>query len=214
MLYEKATEAFKKKISYFHCGEYGKRLSRPHYHALIFGYYFPDRVLWKSKPFPIYTSKELESLWPFGFSTVGHLTPASAAYVARYTLKKVYGKKAAAHYGSKHPEYVTMSRNPGIGKTWYHRFKTDIYPDGVYVSEGGVKQSPPKYYDYLYNLENPREMQKIKLARKKRADHNKLETYVMGRTYLVSNNDGIRLPVRERVKEAQINQLKRPLEDQ
>ena len=114
-------------IRFFHCGEYGAKFSRPHHHACIFNYDFPDK-----KPFgkDIYTSEILQSLWPFGFSTVGRVTMQSAAYVARYVLKKwsrenLEGTELyeamealsnedakAKFYDGKHPEYVTMSRRP------------------------------------------------------------------------------------------------------
>lgn len=203
----------KLKIRYFHCGEYGKKLSRPHYHALIFGYHFPDRILWKEKPFRWYTSNELKALWPYGFSTVCDLTPATASYVARYTLKKVYGKRSKEHYRGKHPEYITMSRMPGLGYNWYLKYKSDIYPEGVYTTASGHKTSPPKYYDRLYEAESPIQMSKIKLDRQERASHNKVKDNYDGLPILVSNSDNIRLPIRERVKLSQIRQLRRSLED-
>lgn len=89
------------KIRYLACGEYGKKLARPHYHAILFGYHFPDRTLYKEKPFRWYLSNELVELWPYGFSTVADLTDASACYVARYTMKKVYGDQAKSHYAGK-----------------------------------------------------------------------------------------------------------------
>ena len=33
-------------VRYFQCGEYGELLRRPHYHACLFNFDFPDRVLW------------------------------------------------------------------------------------------------------------------------------------------------------------------------
>lgn len=202
-------ELYPQKIRYLHCGEYGPKLGRPHYHALIFGYHFPDRLLYKEKPFKWYRSAQLERLWPFGYSTVCDLTAASAAYVARYTLKKSNGLKV--NYGDKHPEYITMSRKPGIGAGWYDRYKQDIYPEGVLYSTTGVKQSPPKFYDRRYQLENHLQMAKIKLARAENARHNTVTDVLLGTTRLVSNSDSFRLPVRERVKLSQLQSLSRKL---
>lgn len=202
-----------KKIRYFHCGEYGKRLSRPHYHAIIFGYDFPDRTLYREKPFRWYRSAELEQLWPKGFSTVADVTEASASYVARYTLKKVFGDEAKRHYQGKHPEYVTMSRRPGIGYTWFQKYWKDIYPKGVYESQG-FKQSPPKYYDNLFKSVDNERFSKLLLDRKARADKMTVTDEICGKTFRVSNNDSFRLPVREAVKLSQIKALKRSLEDQ
>ncbi len=62
-------------IRYYACGEYGEELSRPHYHALIFGYEFPDKELWKTiRGNKIYESKMLESLWGMGFCSIGDVT--------------------------------------------------------------------------------------------------------------------------------------------
>ena len=35
------------KFRYFHCGEYGEKEFRPHFHACIFGYDFPDKKFLK-----------------------------------------------------------------------------------------------------------------------------------------------------------------------
>ena len=58
------------KIKYFAVGEYGTQRWRPHYHAIIFGYDFPDKYLWsKSKRGNvIYRSNLLEKVWTFGNS--------------------------------------------------------------------------------------------------------------------------------------------------
>ena len=88
-------------IRYFHCGEYGSLLSRPHHHACLFNFDFPDKELWSTRSgVRLFRSESLERLWPFGFCTIGEVTWESAAYVARYVTKKVTGKDAASHYVS------------------------------------------------------------------------------------------------------------------
>jgi hypothetical protein len=88
------------RIRFYMCGEYGTDHARPHFHACIFGYDFLDRVPWKKSPSGkmIFRSAALEKLWPFGFSSVGDVNFESAAYVARYIMKKVTGEAAESHY--------------------------------------------------------------------------------------------------------------------
>mgnify|MGYP001506359224 CR=1 FL=1 len=102
-------------VRYFACGEYGEAFLRPHYHVILFNYNFDDKCLYKSGKFPLYTSDMLTSLWPYGHSVVSGFSFESAAYTARYCVKKINGNDAADHYGSRVPEFNAMSRRPGIG---------------------------------------------------------------------------------------------------
>jgi hypothetical protein len=150
-------------IRFFHCGEYGDRFRRPHYHACIFNFDFPDKFFWKeSNGCRLYTSEILSRLWPFGFSSIGDVTFESAAYVARYIMKKEYGKRADEHYlivdedtGEgyfRKPEYTSMSRRPGIGSKWFDKFYKDCYPNDYVVMLGRGKCRPPRYYDSKFEL--------------------------------------------------------------
>jgi hypothetical protein len=150
---------FGKNIRFFHCGEYGDKNKRPHYHAIIFGLDFKDKKLWSNRDGnKLYTSEALSELWPYGFSTIGDVTFQSAAYVARYIMKKHKGDGAEDHYtrwcpltgeGTPvDPEYCTMSRKPGIGYEWLKKYKADVYPHD-YVVINGHKVKPPRYYDSL-----------------------------------------------------------------
>lgn len=204
--FQKFMKRFRKKhgtgIRFFHCGEYGSRLGRPHYHAAIFGFDFADKVLWKKTDAgsDLYRSADLESLWPFGFSSVGSLTFDSAAYVARYIMKKVTGSAAPDHYGDLRPEYVTMSRRPGIASGWFDRFHSDVYPSDEVV-HNGKRLKPPRFYDGLFEVLDKDSYDVIKAKRKKRA---------LART---GESTSDRLAVREKVKIAQIKSLKRGLDD-
>jgi len=79
------------KIRYYMCGEYGDQTNRPHYHALIFGHNFSDKTLFRKTDsgHNLYTSTILDNLWTHGFCNIGELTFESAAYTARYIMKKV-----------------------------------------------------------------------------------------------------------------------------
>lgn len=181
---------FGSNIRFYHCGEYGEKNGRPHYHACIFGFDFPDKVLWKITPtgHRLYTSATLEELWPFGFSTIGDVTFESAAYVARYIMKKITGDLAEDHYEwidaytgeirPLKPEYTTMSRRPGIGRGWLDKYMDDVYPHD-FVIVNGRKMRPPRYYDGVLQTERPYEFDEIKENReinsKKHIDNNTTE---------------------------------------
>lgn len=161
-----------KNIRFFHCGEYGDKNKRPHYHAIIFGHDFKDKKLWSERDGnKLFTSEALQELWPYGFSTIGEVTFQSAAYVARYIMKKHTGEGAEDYYlrwdpltgegRGVEPEYCTMSRMPGIGRTWLEKYKTDVYPhDYVIINNHAVK--PPRYYD---NLLPEKELKELKERR-------------------------------------------------
>lgn len=194
-------------VRYFHCGEYGPLHGRPHYHALLFNVGFPDRVYLKTTDAgeKVYTSEFLSSIWSLGgkslgYCSVGDVTFGSAAYVARYHLKKVGSVVSDNHYLRKDtgemlpPEYVTMSRRPGLASGWFAKYSSDVYPRDVRVIKG-LDTLPAKYYDSLYEKSNPEGYKKIKLVRALRGSHNRLD------------NTESRLLVKETVKLAQLRVL-------
>ena len=197
-------------IRFYHCGEYGEKYRRPHYHAIIFNFDSPDKKFWKMHNGNLlFRSKALEELWPFGYATIGAVTFQSSAYVARYIMKKINGDAAAEHYTvtdpvtgeltKLHPEYTTMSRRPGIGRTFFEKFGSDIYPHDFVVANGR-KLLPPKYYDRLFEVDDPDAFQKIKSNRVKKAKKN------------LDNNTPERLYVRKVVQEARLKRLVRNIE--
>lgn len=167
-------------IRYFHCGEYGSNFDRPHHHACIFNFDFLDREIWSvHDDIRSYRSTELERLWPYGYSLVGDVTFASALYIAKYITKKVYGDKARAHYANINketgemnglvPEYVTMSRRPGIGSKFFERYKNEIYVKD-FITHKGQLYRPSTYYDKLLDKIDPKALQAIKKQRKEKAE--------------------------------------------
>lgn len=175
------------RISYFMCGEYGSENWRPHYHAIIFGHDFSERVRRGGEFQPnmelgrrreCHASESLSKLWPLGFNAVGPVTEASARYVAAYCLKKVTGAKADEHYkrvdpttGEVYwllPEYAHMSTRPAIGKGWFEKFGSDVKRyDGVHVE--GSQGNPPRYYDKLRRRSDQEELARAKRKRRIKA---------------------------------------------
>lgn len=87
-------------VKAFYCGEYGEKKGRPHFHAIIFGYGFPDKYFFKNSKsgHPLFRSSLLEKCWKFGHSSVGDMTYQSAAYIGAYTTKVSKGEKASKDY--------------------------------------------------------------------------------------------------------------------
>lgn len=159
-----------KKVRFFQCGEYGTLNGRPHHHVLLFGYDFPDKkFLTHSVGGDIYVSERLADLWPHGFVSIGDVSFESAAYVARYVMKKVNGDIADEHYQGRKPEYITMSRRPGIAADWIKRYSGDVYPKDYITYQSGLKVKPPRYYDKFFDLHHHDQMSDIVQSRVDRA---------------------------------------------
>lgn len=157
-----------KSIRFFCCGEYGEtnpktRIKdggkyRAHFHAILFNHNFADRVPCRLlDQAELFKSKEADKLWGFGAVRIGEVTFESAAYVARYAMKKVTGDLAESVYTlvtedgemiSRRPEMLVMSKRPAIGREWFERFgKHAVHWDRVIAR--GEEMQMPRYYDKL-----------------------------------------------------------------
>lgn len=176
------------QLRYYYGGEYGETYGRPHYHLCLFGIDLGDKrhIETTKAGFKLYESKSISKLWPHGQHRIGELNAETAAYTARYIMKKINGDKAKKHYEKicqetgeviqQKPEFNDMSRMPGIGKQWYDKYKKDIYKKQTSALVfNNYQQRPPRYYDEQYKRENPHHLAKLKLlrqaeARKKKED--------------------------------------------
>lgn len=189
---------------YFACGEYGDLTQRPHYHAIVFGVDMQDKQLLKlnKQKQPLYKSEEALNIWsdedgPIGHVTLGAVSFQSAAYVARYIMKKQTGDQAEAHYNGRRSEFVTASKKPGLGRKWIERYYGDVYPHDVFHLEGKPHR-PPRFYDEVYRGIDPKGFADLKARRIRE-----------GRA---SEDHPSRLAVKEQVKEARLRMLVRPHE--
>lgn len=186
---------------FFHCGEYGEQNARPHYHAIIHGHDFRASAAEHSVTRhgdQLWTSQTINECWDKGFHTIGNCTFESAAYVARYIMKKVTGQLADPHYGGRKPEYTTMSRNPGLGSEWIRKFHSEVYPSDEVIMRG-VPCKPPKFYDRWLEKHDSALFDQVK------------ESRAEGATERASDNTTERLAVKEAVLNARLEQFHRKL---
>ena len=207
-------------IRFYMAGEYGELRDRPHFHACIFGLDFEDKKFLKRTETGsnLYTSKILEELWPYGYSSIGDVNFESAAYVARYIMKKVNGKPRLTEDGQmidptqhyqycdlqtgeliqREPEFNKMSLKPGIGQAWLDKYMSDVYTNDQVVVRG-KKCRPPRFYDNKFKNLYPDVFDGIQFAREQegrsRFEDNTLE----------------RLAVKEKVALAKLSLLKRKI---
>lgn len=203
VVYEDGTVCW--PIRYFACGEYGDQYHRPHYHACIFNYDFPDKYFWKksSSGEDLFRDDTLEELWSkevpqkdlwkypadamferhnkiyvnLGHCTIGEVNHMTAAYVARYVLKKRNGDQAHETYVRDidvetgeidmiEPEYCVMSKKPGIGNRWFEEYGYTDCMSKDFCIINGKKFAVPKYYDRLFEFADPHGMEDVKVNRK------------------------------------------------
>lgn len=162
-------------VRYYLVGEYGDKYGRPHYHIALYGEDFADDRTERrtSGAYTCYRSSRLEKLWPHGNSEIGELTLESTLYVAGYIMKKITGKKADQHYQRESrdgtiywitPEFALMSRRPGLGRPWLEKYMPDVYPHD-YVVINGQKKRPPRYYDKLLEMFEPKTLEQLRIKR-------------------------------------------------
>jgi len=200
------------KIRYYMCGEYGQAteendyIARPHFHAILFGYQYPDRqkhVIRRGNQ--TYLSELLSNDWGKGFIEISEVTFKSAAYVARYIIKKqknqaesltIFDKDTGEITGYRKNEYTAMSLKPGIGKKYFMKYQMDNYEYSMI--EPGKKMEVPKYYKEILKKEQPILAEILREKRVKKAKESK-------------DNTPERLRTREYIQGRKIDKLKREI---
>ena len=217
-----------KDIRFYACGEYGEQFGRCHFHIILFNCPIKDKV-YLGKSFrgdKYYTSPTFENIWGNGFVSITDVTFESCAYVARYVMKKLKDKSNTELYDAmkefslskeegidllgRCPEFVRMSRKPGIARNYYEKNKDKIYETDEIILPGKDGKArvvkPPSYYDKLFDLEQNGIMQQIKEQRKKVAVENMKQ--VLSNTTLTEEDY---LKLKERKKLNQVKYLPRTL---
>lgn len=155
------------EFSYFQAGEYGEKYLRPHHHVIFMGISFDhDRVFTRTRSHrPIWVSPTLRKAWPYGNHEIEETNFAAGCYVAQYTAKKISNQPldrvdADGVTWEVRPPYISMSK--GIGTTWFQKYHDDVYPQDFIVFGDGQITRPPKFYDDLYKIMDPKGFQAVK----------------------------------------------------
>lgn len=180
LFFKRLRKHVKRPVRFYMCGEYGPLQGRPHYHACLFNVDFrEDRVLAgrSASGEVFYSSATLARLWGHGIVSVQDLTPETASYCARYIMKKALGESAKTAYADvdedgvitqRRPEYAAMSLKPGIGATWFEKYRRDVFPHD-FVVQNGQERQVPKYYDKLLKRSKAAFLDDVEFARYERA---------------------------------------------
>lgn len=176
-----------KNIRYYAAGEYGDQYARPHYHAMVFGFMpndlipaskFDNKFVDKSvQGYNYFVSPKLNELWKRGHVLVCQASWETAAYTARYVMKKLKGVQSSFYKNNCiEPEFVTMSRKPGIGADWFEKNNVcyAIFLKNYIKTEKGSRElCNIRYFDNKLDQFYPFDFEKIKANRKKFNDFKK-----------------------------------------
>lgn len=165
-------------IRFFSSSEYGSQTLRPHYHASLYNCPISDlkEIATNFRGDPLYSSDLINKIWGKGFVVIGKFAWNTAAYTARYIVKKLKGDAALEYsvFGLE-PETTRMSRKPGIGIEFLmDKDLLEIYVNDEIVlpSVGGKCNAvkPPKIFDKKLEAIDPIRYAKIKSQRSKAAE--------------------------------------------
>ncbi len=107
----------------------------------------------------------------------------SAAYVARYCMKKVYEEENSDQWyaeNGKMKEFIRMSTHPGIGMKYYERNKMKIYDNDGFAAKtvkGNNAIVRIKAFDKVFKEEYPEQFEKIEKHRKECAERARRNNY-------------------------------------
>lgn len=169
-------------IRFFACGEYGGQSQRPHYHLIMFNLPLKakDLKVYKANKDGtiLYTHPIIEKIWGKGFITIAQVNWDTCAYTARYVMKKMKGKIPIeeSFRSGKIPEFIRMSRMPGIASDYFDENAKAIFENDEIVINGHKEKiqpvKPPRYFDKKYDIIYHDHMEQIKKTRKRIANEN------------------------------------------
>ena len=169
---------------HYTAGEYGTIGLRPHYHTMLYNVplhdFDGDLVAYKRNKFGdmLYTSKILTDTWQQGYVVVAPASWRTAAYTARYVLKKRRGKDSKQWYTDLGvtPESTRSSNRPGIASAYYNEHWEELYYGKsqkiiLPAIDGHANiTTPPRFFDEKFRKVDPERLELIKRQRREIAE--------------------------------------------
>lgn len=174
------------KIEYMLSGEYGNKKGRPHYHMILLtNDPSIQNTLYNADPSNTghaqFGSTYLDDLWGRGLVVLSIGSTATAAYTARYTLKKAYkGDALKDRFVQAEIQQEFISTTPGIGKRYLMDNADQLIKDASMQVDQTKGVALPKYYmDKLSEMGYADEIDKIKTdnLKRRKADIKEIETH-------------------------------------
>lgn len=150
------------QFRYYACGEYGENHNLAHFHICLFGVGINHEVFNGKK----YDRKgkgyyqENNPCWSFGNVYIAELNYATARYVASYVNKKVFKDTKLYQVNNLTPEFVVMSRNPGIGYNFVEQYKGLLLRQKNVRFKGKAIAMPRYYENKVFDTEELKELRK------------------------------------------------------
>lgn len=164
-------------VRFFASGEYGSKNGRAHFHVILFNCPLELEFHHNTDGYTYYISPDISKCWitgeddpvqglEMGFHLVTDFSFKTAAYVARYMLKKHKGlDRGYYEENGIAPEFTVCSRRPGIGRAYFDSNVDTIYRfDAITIPQldKSLTCKPPKYYDRILKDRYPEIMEQIK----------------------------------------------------
>lgn len=127
------------------CGEYGDKLSRPHYHVIMLG--ITKSIADEFVPLSWNHIKN-------GISDVGSLARGGLNYVLKYCTKTSLGKDAKKLYDDNGVERPFICHSKSLELDYFERHLQEIEDDNFSLRHKGKLVVLPNYYRKKYDVHN------------------------------------------------------------
>ena len=162
------------------CGEYGGKLSRPHYHIIMLGISKPV-----ADTFVPLSWNHIEN----GISDIGSLARGGLNYVLKYCTKTSLGKDVKKLYDDNGIERPFICHSKSLETDYFEKHLQEIEDNNFSLHHKGKLVTIPNYYRKKYDIHNQFD-KSVALIQKKRSadsqglpmsDYDKIHSYCLER---------------------------------